>query len=112
MIFAIITLGYSTNLAQGLAVHISEYQKIKQYYLDNYGTENKYYQVMEAYPEYVKYGMMLPDMVYVNAGRDALVNLYKNAGGLTYELGLDEVPDPNDPNIGTISFGIDTHDYR
>ncbi|UCF62677.1 MAG: T9SS type A sorting domain-containing protein [bacterium] len=118
-LYAFIQILYLISVLRGhgSAVHMGQYEKVLQYYLNHYGSQNSYYQIMLHYPEYVKFGANLPDMNVVNSGKPTLQNLYdriyqETGHPLTYQINLDEVPDPEDPDIGTHSFGIDTHDPR
>lgn len=118
LLLIVFMLGIKTQMyGHGSAGHIGMYDKLLDYYLTNYGTNDPYYLIIRDYPEFVKFGSILPDMSFVNSGKPALQNLYDNVlqetgQPLTYQIVLGDVPDPYDPAIGTNSFGIDTHDYR
>ncbi|MDA3838141.1 MAG: T9SS type A sorting domain-containing protein [Candidatus Delongbacteria bacterium] len=108
----LLSLIISNLFAHGFAVHVSQYDKIIEYY-DTIGYSGEYYQLLQAWPQYFKYGSILPDMQYINELKPALLDIYQQVfnqtlNHLTYEINMTDVPDVRGPN-GSCSWGIDTH---
>ena len=116
--FIILALFSIAVQGHGLAVHVAQYDRIIEYYEEN-DPDNTYLTIMQTYPEYFKYGSILPDMQYVSTQKKALEDLYQGLADyypplvLRYDLSLTDVPEsgPGSTN-GSYSFGINTHDFR
>ena len=83
--------------------------------MDTYGDQNPDYRAINLYPEYFKYGSILPDMQYISSVRNTYEELYEEINDifgltLTYYIDMSNIPDPE--IHGSYSFGINTHDYR
>ncbi|MFA7057344.1 MAG: hypothetical protein WC155_07275 [Candidatus Cloacimonadales bacterium] len=103
----------SSLFGHGSSVHTSLYNRVLNFYLENYGETDTYYMVLNTYPEYFKYGSTLPDMQYVNAVKQSMQEMYNDVNDvftcdITYQINMSDVPDPDGPN-GSYSFGINTH---
>ncbi len=101
----------------GLVGHTSQYDEVLNYFLVNHPDPDPYYvyyEVMYAYPEYVKFGMTMPDLQYANALKSSVIDIMVDLEIYdTYRIwDIHEVPDPDNPDIGTLSFGMDTHHYK